>query len=86
MSAVVRMQPLETVAVADHGMLSKVVSIAFNQRRKTLRNSLKSIATEDDLDAVQIDPGLRAEAVAIPDWIALANRLAIITDSADNGD
>lgn len=76
-SAVVRMRPLpaDRVNIGNTKHLSTIVATAFSQRRKTLRNALSSLATEEDLDALGIDPGLRPENIEIADWIALANRL-----------
>ncbi len=77
-SAVVRMRPLPagSMPVNDSRLLSKLVAAAFSQRRKTLRNALRNHATEEDLHSLDIDPGLRPENVAIPDWVSLANHLA----------
>lgn len=75
-SSVVRLRPLpQPFAIQDRDALSALVATAFSQRRKTLRNAVKSLADEDDLDAVSIDPGLRPENIAIPQWIALSNHL-----------
>lgn len=77
-SAVVRLRPIpeNEIGVQDMATLSRVVATAFSQRRKTLRNALSTVAAEEDLDALGIDPRLRPENVPIDDWIALANRLA----------
>ncbi|MEO1202117.1 MAG: 16S rRNA (adenine(1518)-N(6)/adenine(1519)-N(6))-dimethyltransferase RsmA [Pseudomonadota bacterium] len=77
-SAVVRLRPIPAAEapVVDNARLSTLVAAAFSQRRKTLRNALSKVATEEDLDALGIDAGLRPENVGIDDWIALANRLA----------
>jgi 16S rRNA (adenine1518-N6/adenine1519-N6)-dimethyltransferase len=76
-SAVVRLTPLpaETYAINDEDKFSRVVAQAFSQRRKTIRNSLRSIADEALLESVGIDPGLRPEAIAIADYVRLANTL-----------
>jgi len=77
-SAVVRLRPLpaDSINIQDGHILSKIVAAAFSKRRKTLRNALKDHASEDDLYSLDIDPGLRPENIAIPDWVALANHLA----------
>ncbi len=77
-SAVVRLDPLppETHAILNSSLLSSLVTTAFMQRRKTLRNALRSVAAQADFDAVGIDPGLRPERLAIADYVALANHLA----------
>jgi len=76
-SAVVRLDPLppDTFVIEDHAGLSTLVATAFMQRRKTLRNSLKSLAVAGDFEAVGIDAGLRPERVSIAEYIALANHL-----------
>jgi 16S rRNA (adenine1518-N6/adenine1519-N6)-dimethyltransferase len=76
-SAVVRLTPLpaETYAIDDEEKFSRVVAQAFSQRRKTIRNSLRSVANEALLESVGIDPGLRPEAIAIADYVRLANTL-----------
>jgi len=76
-SAVVRLAPLPagTYVIADEARLSRLVAQAFSQRRKTIRNSLRSVADEALLESVGIDPGLRPEAIAIADYVRLANTL-----------
>jgi 16S rRNA (adenine1518-N6/adenine1519-N6)-dimethyltransferase len=83
-SAVVRLRPLAGGArdIADPDLMSRVVASAFSQRRKTLRNALKGIASDADFDAVQIDAGQRPENIAVDDWIALTERLATNTDNS----
>jgi 16S rRNA (adenine1518-N6/adenine1519-N6)-dimethyltransferase len=56
--------------------MSRIVAQAFSQRRKTLRNALRGTASEQELAAVRIDPGARAEEVPVMAWVALANHLA----------
>jgi len=77
-SAVVRLRPKPdaSVQIDDSQLLASLVAAAFSQRRKTLRNALKAHVTEEDLQALDIDPGLRPENIAISDWVALANYLA----------
>ena len=84
MSAVVRLRPRPASAVQprDAAALSALLARAFSRRRKTLRNALREIAADADFAAVNIDPALRPENVAIEDWIALSDRLATTTDNA----
>lgn len=84
-SAVVRLRPLpaDAVRISDASLLSKILAGAFSQRRKTLRNALKQVASPEYLEALGIDPGLRPENVTIDDWVKLANRLASDTDNRD---
>jgi 16S rRNA (adenine1518-N6/adenine1519-N6)-dimethyltransferase len=81
-SSVVRLRPFvpDKYAINDAGLLSSLVATAFSQRRKTLRNALKSMVSTDDLEALQINAGLRPENVPVADWVALANRLATKSD------
>ena len=76
-SAVVRLDPLPpgTFQIEDEFGLSSLVARAFMQRRKTLRNALRTEADVDDLAAVGIDPGLRPEQVSIRQYIELSNYL-----------
>lgn len=78
-SAVVHLQALETPRFeADAAVLSRVVAAAFNQRRKMLRSSLKSLAPdmEDRLVAAGIKPTDRAEVVSLEAFCALAREVA----------
>jgi 16S rRNA (adenine1518-N6/adenine1519-N6)-dimethyltransferase len=59
----------------DEKLLFKVVKTAFNQRRKTLRNSLKSLALSDILKEDAIFDQ-RPEQLAVADFIALTQRIA----------
>ncbi len=76
-SAVVRLTPLPagTFAINDEARLSQLVARAFSQRRKKIRNALRSVADEAMLEAAGIDPGLRPEAVPIAAYVRLANAL-----------
>lgn len=76
-SAIVRLSPLPegTYPVRDPAALSRLVATAFSQRRKTIRNSLRKVADESLLESVGIDPQLRPEAIAIAEYVRLANAL-----------
>jgi len=76
-SSIVRLNPL-TEAPVDAGSfdnLKKVVTAAFSMRRKTLRNSLRSVMDEDQIIASGIDPGQRAEQLSLSQFAALARSL-----------
>jgi 16S rRNA (adenine1518-N6/adenine1519-N6)-dimethyltransferase len=77
MSAIVRLIPHQQppVEVHDVARLNKVVTQAFSQRRKTLRNSLKTLIAEQDIEALNIDPTLRAEMISLSDFAKLSNLL-----------
>ena len=76
-SAVVRLRPLPPGCYepVDEQRMSAIVAAAFSQRRKTIRNALRQVASVDQLEAAGIDPGLRAEAIAIERYVALTNLL-----------
>ena len=74
-SAIVRMVPLTQPLPCDPDRLETVVTTAFAQRRKVLRNCLSSLFTENDLIDTGIDPQSRAETVPVDRYVALANRL-----------
>lgn len=74
-SAVVRLTPRspETLLAKDEQMLGKVVTAAFAQRRKMLRNTLKGMVSDAEFAAAGIDPSWRAEDVPVNAYVALAN-------------
>jgi 16S rRNA (adenine1518-N6/adenine1519-N6)-dimethyltransferase len=84
-SAVVRLTPLGSArpAIVDEKLLGRLVATAFSQRRKTVRNAMKTLLGEDELRSLGVDPGLRPESLAIADYVALANYLSRRT--ADSG-
>ncbi len=63
---------------ADPDVLSRVVAMAFNQRRKMLRAALKGLGAdiEDRLHVAGIKPTERAEQVPIEAFCALARAVA----------
>ena len=77
-SAVARLTPLGDTArhAADPVLFARIVTAAFAQRRKTLRNALSELCGPDALIAVGIDPGARGETLAVADFVRLADRLA----------
>lgn len=76
-SAVVRLAPLPTgtYVIENEERFAALVAQAFSQRRKTIRNSLRPLADETLLESLGIDPGLRAEAISIADYVRLSNTL-----------
>ena len=77
MSAIVRLVPHQTppVQVNDMVKLNTVVTQAFSQRRKTLRNSLKKVIDENAIIDLDIDPTSRAEVLTLDDFARLSNLL-----------
>ena len=74
-SAVIRLTPRQTPrwAQVDRESLAKVVSQAFSQRRKTLRNNFKNSLTDAQFETAGIDPQARAETLTIDHFVALAS-------------
>jgi 16S rRNA (adenine1518-N6/adenine1519-N6)-dimethyltransferase len=81
-SSIVRLQPLPgpPFDVGSEKNLGKVVAAAFSQRRKTLRNSLRSLFTAEQILAAGIDPGQRAEQLSLSQFAALARSLSYDAD------
>ena len=60
----------------DEALFARVVTAAFGQRRKTLRNTLKGLLDDAGFAALGIDPQLRAENLGVAEFVAIANHLA----------
>ncbi len=76
-SAVVRLTPHPEPQYpnVDPTSLAPVVTQAFSQRRKTLRNNFKGMMEDDDFGGLAIDPSARAETLSIADFVAIAMHL-----------
>ncbi len=74
-SAVVRLIPHATtpISIEYPGTLEKVCASAFNQRRKTLRNSLRELVEANEMEDLGIDPTRRAETLTMEEFALLAN-------------
>jgi len=72
-SAIIRMTPHpEPVAeIDDFRLFSEIVQTAFNQRRKTIANSLKSIVAIETIEIAGIDSRKRAENLSLQDYASL---------------
>ena len=73
-SAVIRLKPrlFPDYQVSDFDAFRELVGLAFSQRRKTLRNALKSYLTTDDILLAGIDPSARAETLDIHAYARLS--------------
>lgn len=77
-SAVVHLTRLaEPRFPADGAVLSRITAMAFNQRRKMLRSSLRGLTpdVEDRLRAAGIEPTARAEEIPLEGFCALAREI-----------
>ncbi len=80
-SAVIRMTRNETQALGcDEKLFKQIVKTTFNQRRKTLRNSIKPILGKDCL--LTEDPlfNKRPEQLSVQEFIDLTNRVAAVLE------
>jgi len=71
-SSIVRLTPhAPGKYTVDQHLLQQLVAQAFNQRRKTLRNSLKAWFSAEQIQAIGIDPGIRPEQLDLAAFIKL---------------
>lgn len=77
-SAIVRMIPLaqSMIPVEQQSLFAKIVTAAFSQRRKTLRNTLRDFLRPDDFNALGLDSGLRAENLSVAQFACIVNHLS----------
>ncbi len=77
-SSVIRLVPRAPaeLPLADIGAFSRVVTAAFGQRRKMLRNALASVLSEAAVRHAGVDPAARAETLDIAAFARLAMQLA----------
>jgi 16S rRNA (adenine1518-N6/adenine1519-N6)-dimethyltransferase len=83
MSAIIRLAPHRQppVQVNDLAKFNEIVTQAFSQRRKTIRNSLKKLITEADFADLNLDPILRAENLSLFDFARISN---FVTERSKN--
>ncbi len=72
-SAIVYLKPLINSKVANIQLFEKIVKACFSQRRKTLKNCLKNLLTQEQTN---IDLSQRAEMLDVEDFIVLTNDYA----------
>ncbi len=76
-SAIVQLMPYKQLPIIanDYKCLENVVRTAFSKKRKTLRNNLKELITDQQLINIGIDPSVRAEALPPEDFVRISNIL-----------
>lgn len=57
-------------------IFAEIVKHAFSQRRKTLRNSLKDLVSDEIWEQVQIHSDLRAENLSVKNFVEISNALS----------
>ena len=80
-SSFVKLTPhsVPPVQVESFQAFNMVVTSAFSQRRKTLRNTLSKLLTAEQIRSINIDPGRRAETLSLQEFADLT-RLACSQD------
>jgi 16S rRNA (adenine1518-N6/adenine1519-N6)-dimethyltransferase len=77
-SSIVRIVPRAEPLPCDRRLLERVTQAAFGQRRKMLRQSLRSLGADTAalLEAAKLEPTARAEEIPVSGFVALAQALA----------
>lgn len=77
-SAVVWMRPraVPIIPVECERLFADLITAAFSQRRKTLRNTLRGYLTTSDFERLTIDAGLRAENLTLEQFAAITHYLS----------
>jgi 16S rRNA (adenine1518-N6/adenine1519-N6)-dimethyltransferase len=76
-SSFVRLIPYEHYPFVANNIerFGMIVKEAFSQRRKTIRNTLKSFVSENNFQKIGINPQLRAENLSVSDFVKISNYL-----------
>ena len=76
-SALVRIHPYTTPPYIAHDEIAfaQLVKNAFSQRRKTLRNNLRTLVNEAQFTAANIDPSRRPETLQLEEFVRLSNMI-----------
>jgi 16S rRNA (adenine1518-N6/adenine1519-N6)-dimethyltransferase len=84
-SAVIRMTRNETTELGcDEKLFKQIVKTTFNQRRKTLRNSIKPILGKESALTADDIFNKRPEQLSVQEFINLTNRVAeALADTAN---
>lgn len=74
-SAIVKLTPWRPLPhpARNPDTLGRVVRTAFSQRRKTLRNTLKTLLPADQLDVLGLDLNLRPENIGLRDYVRISD-------------
>lgn len=76
-SAIVRLVPYKELPhkATNIKTLENLVNVAFQQRRKTLRNALKQLLAPEIIEQLPIDTSARAEEISLSEYVATSNLL-----------
>ncbi len=74
-SSIVHLIPHRTppVEILNQNNFRTIVALAFSQRRKMLRNTLKTVFQAKEMESMGINPEARAETLTLEDFAVLAN-------------
>ena len=72
-SSILYLRPRAIAYDVDLLTFRRIVFGAFSKRRKTLRNALKGVVSEEQLECAAIDPGQRPETLSVDDYVRLSN-------------
>jgi 16S rRNA (adenine1518-N6/adenine1519-N6)-dimethyltransferase len=77
-SAIVKLTPHKTLphVARDMNLFNHLLRSAFSQRRKTLRNTVKHLASAEQMETLAVDLSLRPEQIDLPGFVALTNQLS----------
>lgn len=76
-SAIVQLRPYEEPPhlANNFSVFSKLVRTCFQQRRKTIKNSLKLFLDTEQIDQLNIDLTLRPEKLSVAEFVQLSNQM-----------
>ena len=76
-SSFMRLIPIDkhTKQIKNMSKFSKLVETAFQQRRKTIKNSLAKLVNEEQLKNANIQPSQRPQEISIQQYINLSNEI-----------
>jgi 16S rRNA (adenine1518-N6/adenine1519-N6)-dimethyltransferase len=74
-SAVARLRVRAEPAFAVSDRFGEVVTAAFSQRRKTLRNALRHLLSLEEIESAGVDPGARPETLPPEAFNVLAQKI-----------
>ncbi|MFT6732998.1 MAG: 16S rRNA (adenine1518-N6/adenine1519-N6)-dimethyltransferase [Polaribacter sp.] len=84
-SAIVWLAPRkEKLDIQDRKLFAKIVTEAFNQRRKTLRNTWRKRIGVEDIESLGIDASLRPESISLDEYVRVSNFLSQVNESQAN--
>ncbi len=80
-SAIVRLTPHANLPYIATNIKSfeTLVNVAFQQRRKTLRNSLKQLLTAEQMETLPVNLQLRPEEISLSEYVEMSNLLGELT-------